>query len=68
MLRALGERDFALLWSGQAVSALGDGVFSVAIVVEVLRVDNRPIALAYVIAARATPSVCLADDASSGAA
>lgn len=60
MFRALGERNFALLWSGQAVSALGDGVFSVALVIEVLRIDNRPIALAYVIAARAVPSVCLA--------
>ena len=60
MFRALGERDFALLWSGQAVSSLGDGVFSVALIIEVLRVDNRPTALAYVIAARAVPSVCLA--------
>jgi MFS family permease len=60
MFRALRERDFALLWSGQSVSALGDGVFSVALIIEVLRVDDRPIALAYVIAARAVPAVCLA--------
>jgi MFS family permease len=60
MLAALRIRDFALLWSGQAVSALGDGVFTVALVIEVLRVDDRPIALAYVIAARAIPSILLA--------
>ena len=30
----LRNRDFALLWSGQAVSQLGDGVFTVTLALE----------------------------------
>jgi len=54
---ALKVRDFALLWTGQGVSARGDGIFSVALVIETLHVDHSPTGLAYVIAARAVPSV-----------
>jgi MFS family permease len=57
MFDALKVRDFALLWSGQGVSAIGDGIFSVALVIETLHVDHSPTGLAYVIAARAVPSV-----------
>jgi MFS family permease len=59
-LRALKERDFALLWSGQTVSSLGDGIFTIALALEALRIDPHPSGLAYVLAARAVPSVCLA--------
>jgi MFS family permease len=59
MFTALRHRDFALLWSGQAVSAFGDGIFTVALVIEVLRVDPHPTGLAYVLVARAVPSVVL---------
>lgn len=59
MFAALRHRDFALLWSGQAVSAFGDGIFSVALVIETLRVDHHPIGLAYVVVGRAVPSVVL---------
>ena len=31
LLRPLGERDFALLWTGMTVSLLGDGIYLVAI-------------------------------------
>jgi MFS family permease len=58
---ALKVRDFALLWSGQTVSAFGDGVFTIALALAALEVDHRrPIGLAYVFAARAIPSVCFA--------
>jgi DHA3 family tetracycline resistance protein-like MFS transporter len=57
MLDALRHRDFGLLWVGQTVSSLGDGIFTVALVIETLRVDPRPIALAYVLVARALPEV-----------
>ncbi|HEV8064711.1 MAG TPA: MFS transporter, partial [Acidimicrobiales bacterium] len=57
MFDALRVRDFALLWTGQGVSAVGDGIFSVALVIETLHVDRSPTGLAYVIAARAVPSV-----------
>jgi hypothetical protein len=31
LFRALAHRPFALLWSGQAISALGDRLFQVAL-------------------------------------
>ena len=60
MFKALRARDFALLWSGQTVSSLGDGVFTVALAIETLQIDHSPSGLAYVFAARAVPSVCFA--------
>jgi MFS family permease len=53
----LRHRDFALLWSGQAVSQLGDGVFTVTLAIETLRLDHRAIGLSYVLAARLLPAV-----------
>lgn len=57
---ALKVRDFALLWSGQTVSSLGDGIFTVALALVALRVGHRPVDLAYVLAARAVPTVVFA--------
>jgi hypothetical protein len=31
---ALRHRDFALLWSGQSISLVGDGVYTVALALE----------------------------------
>jgi MFS family permease len=56
----LRHRDFALLWSGQAISQLGDGVFTVTLAIEALRLDHRAIGLSYVLAARLLPAVLLA--------
>lgn len=56
----LRERDFRLMWSGNLVSRLGDGIFTVAIALEALRVDHQPTGLAYVLASRAVPGVALA--------
>jgi MFS family permease len=56
---ALRHRDFALLWFGQSVSVTGDGIFTVALAIEVLRVDSHPLALAFVMAARLIPTVLL---------
>jgi MFS family permease len=53
----LRHRDFTLLWSGQTVSMLGDGVFTVTLALETLRVDPHPIGLSYVLAARLLPAV-----------
>jgi MFS family permease len=53
----LRHRDFALLWSGQTISMLGDGVFTVTLALETLRVDPNPIGLSYVLAARLVPAV-----------
>jgi len=58
--QALKKRDFALLWSGQTVSSLGDGIFTVALAIITLDVDHHPSGIALVFAARAIPSVLFA--------
>ena len=55
----LRHRDFALLWLGQSVSYAGDGIFTVALALEALRLDHQPGGLALVLAARLIPTVCL---------
>lgn len=57
--RALRHRDYALLWSGQTVSVLGDGIYTIAIALEALRISNHPSTLAYVEAARIVPNALL---------
>lgn len=57
---ALKVRDFALLWSGQTVSSIGDGIFTIALAIVTLEVDHSPSGIALVFAARAIPSVILA--------
>lgn len=57
--RALRHRDFALLWVGQGVSMVGDGIFTVALVLEALRLGHAATALSFVLAARIGPAVCL---------
>src|ERR1700686_2768617 len=59
MPAALRHRDLALLWSGQSVSLVGDGVYTVALALETLRIDNHPLALSLVLAARLLPTVLL---------
>jgi MFS family permease len=59
MSAALRHRDFALLWSGQSISLVGDGVFTVALALETLHVDDHPAALSFVLAARLLPTVLL---------
>ena len=56
---ALRHRDFALLWSGQSISLVGDGVFMVALALETLHIDDHPAALSFVLAARLVPTVLL---------
>ena len=57
MSAALRHRDFALLWSGQSISLVGDGVYTVALALETLRVDNNPAALSFVLAGEASTSL-----------
>jgi MFS family permease len=59
MSAALRHRDFALLWSGQSVSLVGDGVFTVALALETLHINDNPAALSFVLAARLVPTVLL---------
>ncbi|HEY7144975.1 MAG TPA: MFS transporter [Streptosporangiaceae bacterium] len=55
----LRHRDFALLWAGQSVSMIGDGIFTVALALEALRLGHSAAALSFVLAARIGPAVCL---------
>ena len=59
ILRPLRLRDFALLWSGMAISMVGDGVYVVAIAWQVYEISNRPSALALVGVAWSLPQVLL---------
>jgi predicted MFS family arabinose efflux permease len=57
--QALRHRDYTLLWSGQTVSVVGDGIYTVAIALEALRISDHASALAYVEAARVAPNALL---------
>lgn len=59
ILRPLRIRDFRLLWTGLAVSLLGDGIYLVAIAWQVLRLSDRPSSLALVGVAWTLPMVVL---------
>jgi MFS family permease len=56
---ALRHRNFALLWSGQTVSITGNGMFTVALPLEVLRLTNSSLDLALVVISRTIPAVIL---------
>jgi MFS family permease len=55
----LRRRDFRLLWTGMAVSLLGDGIFLVAVAWEAYRISDRPSSLAFVGLATSVPQVAL---------
>ena len=57
ILRPLGIRDFALLWTGMTVSLLGDGIYFVAIAWQVYELSNAPTALSIVGVAWTLPQV-----------
>jgi MFS family permease len=57
MLSVLRNRDFGLLWLGQAVSLVGDGIYLVAIAWLVLDISNEPTALGLVGLAWTLPMV-----------
>jgi hypothetical protein len=57
--RSLRHHDYTLLWSGQTVSVLGDGIYTIAIALEALRISDHPATLAYVEASRVAPNALL---------
>jgi len=57
MLALLRLRDFRLLWTGLAVSLLGDGVYVVAIAWQAYSISNSPVALAVTGVAWTLPAV-----------
>jgi MFS family permease len=58
-LGALQERQFRLLWAGQAVSALGDGLYPVALAFAVVELTGEPEDLGLVFMAVLIPRVVL---------
>src|SRR5919206_2151686 len=56
-LRALGRRDFRLLFTGQVVSLIGDGMVAVALAFAVLDLTGSVADLGFVLAARNVPLV-----------
>lgn len=57
LFRPLGTRDFALLWGGQSISLIGDGIFTVTLAWQTLSLSSSPTALAAVLLARSIPHV-----------
>jgi MFS family permease len=54
-LPVLHHRDFRLLFSGQAISVVGDALFPVALAFAVLELSGSPSSLGLVLAAQALP-------------
>ncbi len=48
ILGPLRVRDFRLLWAGMTISALGDGIYTVALAWQVYDISNTPTALSLV--------------------
>lgn len=59
LLRALSQRDFALLWTGQTVSLVGDGIFGVALAWQALQLPNGARTLGLVIFVRSAMRVAV---------
>jgi DHA3 family tetracycline resistance protein-like MFS transporter len=59
VLRPLRIRDFRLLWIGMTVSMVGDGIYIIAIALQVLEISNSASALAGVGIAWTLPQVVL---------
>lgn len=55
----LRHRNFRLLWTGMAVSLLGDGVFIVAVAWQAYAISDRPSSLAWVALSTSVPQVAL---------
>ena len=52
-MTVLKHRNFALLWSGQTISLAGNGIFMVALPLEILHLTGNPLDLALVVSVRA---------------
>ncbi|MEO9237084.1 MAG: MFS transporter, partial [Jatrophihabitantaceae bacterium] len=53
----LRERNFAWFWTGQSASIAGDGIFRIALPLEVLRLTGKPFDLALVLAVTQIPTI-----------
>jgi MFS family permease len=53
------HRNFVLLWGGQAISLIGNGIFVVALPLTVLHLTSSPLALALVVSGQVIATVVL---------
>lgn len=60
LLGALRHRPFALLWTGQFISSVGDGVFRVALAWTVLQLTGSALAMGGIFFASLIPTIALA--------
>src|SRR3989440_12266028 len=58
-MQALRSRPFALLWTGQTISALGDGAFVTALSWEALQLTGSATAMGIVVLAQTLPMIPL---------
>ena len=58
LLRPLRSRDFRLLWAGQTVSLVGDGIFLITIAWTAFDLWNSPASLAVIGIAMTVPTIC----------
>jgi MFS family permease len=59
LLEPFSNRDFRLLWAGQAISYVGNGVMTVALAWQTLAVSPKATSLSLVLLARSVPLVAL---------
>src|SRR5258708_26359385 len=57
--RGLRSPPFALLWTGQTISVLGDAVFTIALTWEVLRLTGSSTAMSLLVIAQWGPKLLL---------
>ncbi|MEO8972167.1 MAG: MFS transporter [Ktedonobacteraceae bacterium] len=55
--RALSSRPFALLWTGQTISSLGDGAFTTAVAWQVLILTGSATAMGLILIAQTLPMI-----------
>jgi MFS family permease len=59
ILSPLAERDFRLLWAGQTVSLVGDGITTIALAWQTYELTRSPVSLSVVLLARSVPMLVL---------
>jgi MFS family permease len=57
--RALSQRDFALLWTGQTISLLGDGIFTIALAWQALELSGSAATLGLVLLVRSAARILI---------
>jgi predicted MFS family arabinose efflux permease len=57
--RALSQRDFAMLWTGQTISLFGDGIFTIALAWQALELSGSATTLGLVLLVRSAARILI---------